>query len=528
MRIYNQKLKADLFSQAPAFFAQFGRGIERETLRITHEAKLSPLAHPTLLGSALTNPHITTDYAETLLEFITPVESDVEKSIQQLTDIQKFTYQHINNELLWPMSMPCFVGQESDIKIAQYGSSNIGKMKSVYREGLRHRYGSMMQVISGVHFNFSFPDSFWPLWAKHQDNIAIKDPASVGYLSVIRNLKRHLWLLPYLFGASPALCSSFLKGQEHKLPFEKIGKGTLYLPYATSLRLSDLGYTNKAQSNLDIRYNCLFNYIEGLRHAIHLPSNDFAHIGVKENGVYKQLNTNVLQIENEFYSSIRPKRVTESGESPTDALERKGIQYIEVRALDVDPYSSVGINADQIRFIDLLLIYCALGTTDYIQPAEQAVYDDNFKHVILRGREPGLTLIRDGAPCELKTWATDVLTELAEIACVIDAKNDNTAYQDALATQQLKVDDAAQTPSGKIIDYLLKNKMDNGALGMQLAREYQVEAQQVPYRLYSDAFFTHNAIESWDAQKAIEAADTLSFDDFLADYFSHNESVEPA
>jgi len=113
-----------------------GRGIEREGLRVLPEGRLSTKGHYYNLGSALTHPNITTDYAECLLEFITPVSYSAEETIEQLRDIQKYTLSQIDGELIWPMSMPCFVGDEDDIELAQYGNSNIGKMKTVYRQGL--------------------------------------------------------------------------------------------------------------------------------------------------------------------------------------------------------------------------------------------------------------------------------------------------------------------------------------------------------------------------------------------------------
>ena len=142
-------------------FSQFGRGIEREALRVLPQGRLSDREHSELIGSALTHPNITTDYSETLLEFITPVSHVPEMAIAQLEDVQKFTLSQLDGELLWPMSMPCFVEDDDKIPLAQFGKSNIGRMKTVYRQGLKNRYGSMMQVISGIHFNFSFPRSFF-------------------------------------------------------------------------------------------------------------------------------------------------------------------------------------------------------------------------------------------------------------------------------------------------------------------------------------------------------------------------------
>ncbi len=234
------------------------RGIERESLRIQSNGAISPTGHPKGVGSALTNGHITTDFSESLLEFITPVSESSTQTLKQLRDLQKFTLENMDDELLWPISMPCFINHQDDIVLAQFGSSNIGKMKTLYREGLKNRYGSMMQAIAGVHFNISFPESLWKsLHSLKQSNTSLQDFISDGYLSLIRNFKRELWLISYMFGASPALCNSFLQGRKTDLPFKKLGKGTLYLEVGTALRLGNLGYTNSAQSSLRVMYNSL-------------------------------------------------------------------------------------------------------------------------------------------------------------------------------------------------------------------------------------------------------------------------------
>lgn len=198
-------------------------------------------------------------------------------------------------------------------------------------------------------------------------------------------------MIPYFFGASPALCGSFIQGRETDLPFEKIG-GTLYLPKATSLRLSDLGYTNSAQSVLKIGFNSIDQYLEGLSDAIRRPSEEFAEIGVKVDGEYRQLNSNILQIENELYAPIRPKRVTKSGEKPSEALKRGGVEYIEVRSLDVNPFSAVGVSEEQVRFLDLFLTWAALSDSDPMDNCELECWRDNWNKVIVSGREKGLML----------------------------------------------------------------------------------------------------------------------------------------
>lgn len=406
----------------PEVFQKFSRGLERESLRYTPEGALTQTPHPKALGAALTHRWITTDFAESLLEFITPVSHEVDTLLAQMSDIHHFAQTKLGDEKLWPLSMPCYVGSEEGIVLAQYGSSNTGKMKTLYREGLKRRYGSLMQIISGVHFNFSFPESFWDALFGEQEESARQASKSAAYFGVIRNYYRFGWLIPYLFGASPALCSSFLQGRKTDLPFESIGK-TLYLPYATSLRLSDLGYTNSAQSVLQIGFNSIEQYLQGLNEAIRTPSAEFAKLGVKVEGEYRQLNSNVLQIENELYAPIRPKRVTQSGERPSQALARAGVEYIEVRSLDVNPFSPIGINEDQVRFLDLFLAWTALSDSDPMDGCELACWRDNWRKVVLEGRKPGLELQIGchGEVLTLQAWAKRVFADLRVIAETMDA-----------------------------------------------------------------------------------------------------------
>ena len=387
----------DAFNQGENLkaLAGIGRGIEREALRVLPEGKLSEHGHYNKLGSALTHGEITTDYSETLLEFITPVSHSPEQAIAQLQDIQKYTFANIDGELLWPMSMPCFVDDAENIPLAQYGDSNIGKMKTVYRQGLKNRYGSMMQVIAGIHFNFSFSENFWQVVqnVQPQNNAQkLNDFISERYFSILRNYKRYCWLIPYLYGSSPALCSSFLQGEMPPLPFKKSPNGTLYLEYATSLRMSDLGYTSSEQSSLKICYNNLHDYVDGVQNAIGLKSEQFSEIGVKVNGEYQQLNSNILQIENELYAPIRPKQVIKSGEKPSQALRERGVEYIEVRALDVNPFADTGISLEQIHFLDIFITYCAFIDNKEFDCDSQQHHENNMNEVVLRGRDPALLL----------------------------------------------------------------------------------------------------------------------------------------
>lgn len=508
-------------AQNPDVFKSFGRGVERETLRYQQDGHLATTPHPSELGSAYANNWITTDFSESLLEFITPVSSDISTLQAQLEDIHHFTQSKLGEEKMWPLSMPCYVGAEDDINLAQYGSSNSGKMKTLYREGLKRRYGSLMQIISGVHFNFSFPETFWDQLFGEQTEEERQSSKSEAYFGLIRNYYRFGWLIPYFFGASPALCSSFIQGRDTKLPFEKVG-GTLYLPHATSLRMSDLGYTNSAQSALKIGFNSLDEYLEGLNTAIRTPSDEFAEIGVKVDGEYRQLNSNVLQIENELYAPIRPKRVAKSGEKPSEALARGGVEYIEVRSLDVNPYSSVGINEDQVRFLDLFLAWAALTDSEPMDHCEQACWRENWNKVIVEGRKPGLELQIgcQGEVLTLQDWAKRVFVELVQIAEQMDADNGGDEYQAVCYKLLSWIDNPEKTVSGQ----LLADTIELGGLGKvgcELGKQYRNHHLDHQYRTYSAAEMEAEVERSRVAQKEVEDSDSLNFDDFLEDYFAY-------
>lgn len=499
----------------------FGYGIERETLRVLPEGKLSEKRHYRSLGAALTHPNITTDYAEPLLEFITPVSHSPEQTIAQLEDIQKFTLSEINGELLWPMSMPCFVDNENNIELAYYGESNIGKMKTVYRQGLKNRYGSMMQVIAGIHFNFSFSQDFWLKYQSFENNTApLQDYISDKYFALLRNYKRYCWLIPYLYGSSPALCPSFLKGKQTKLPFKKSPKGYVYLEYATSLRMSDLGYTNSEQSALHICYNNLQGYVAGVQEAINLSSDKFAEIGIKVDGKYQQLNANVLQIENELYAPVRPKQVAKSGEKPSQALLNRGVEYVEVRALDVNPFSSTGIELQQILFLEVFLAYCALTPSEELDCDQQNALHNNMDEIVVRGRDPQLTLNDCGVTKSVTEWGLSLFDEMSGVAELLDKANGTQKYSTALSIEKEKIIDSSLTPSAKLLDYLNNKEGSLTKLALDNAQRYKEELQARDYQFFQHGYFIEQALTSFEQQQQIEQSDELSFDDFLKDYFA--------
>lgn len=501
----------------PHVLKGIGRGIERETLRVKPDGHLATTGHPKSLGSALKHAWITTDFSETLLEFITPVDRDIDHMLAFLRDIHRHVARDLNHERMWPFSMPCIIDDVDNIKLAQYGTSNVGKMKTLYREGLKNRYGAMMQVISGVHYNFSLPLSFWHMWADMHDTANGKETISAGYLRLIRNYYRFGWVIPYLFGASPAVCSSFLKGRKSKLQLKTNQKSTWWLPYATSLRLSDLGYTNQSQSGLDITFNSLEGYVATLKTAIKTPSEEYGSLDTKDaNGKWLQLNTNVLQIENELYAPIRPKCVTRLDEVPSDALLRGGIEYIEVRSLDINPFSAIGIDADQVRFLDLFLIWCILADAVEMNANELLCTLKNWNCVVLEGRKPGQVI---GIGCNktehnLVDIGKALFSDLCRVAKVFDKNHGSMQYQQVCNKLVALFDAPELTYSARILHAIKED--DLTAMGVSLAEQYRNQLCEERLEVLTDDDFTLQAKESLMAQQKLEQSDTLDFESYLA------------
>lgn len=494
-------------------------GIEKEGLRVDSERKLALTPHPEALGSALTHGHITTDYSEALLEFITPVFESSSEALAFLADLHRYTYQQLDNEQIWPASMPCVLPEETNIPIARYGSSNVGQMKYYYRVGLEHRYGKIMQTIAGIHYNFSLPEAFWPYYQQQTGHTgSLQEFRSAAYFSLIRNFRRYSWLLMYLFGASPALCKSFMDGKEHKL--QELSPGTLYLPYATSLRMSDLGYSNKAQASLNICFNHLNTYASSLDRAIRTPYEPYEKIGIKVDGEYRQLNSNILQIENEYYSDIRPKRVTQSGEKPIHALMSRGVEYIEVRNTDINPFLPLGIDQQQSDFLDLFLITCLLMEEKEISVEECDQINENHDRVVNRGREPGLTLICDDQERSLQDWGQELLQEIGKTAELLDQINATDHYSASVSAQADKINNSDLTPSAMVLNQLKGNDLSYGAFVMQQAEQHKLTLLKESMSPEMAEKLEAMRLNSLQEQREIEASDNTDFDTYLAQYMA--------
>lgn len=493
-------------------------GIERECLRVTGEGRLAQTPHPEALGAALTNEQITTDYSESLLEFITPALSNPADTLDSLDKIHRFVYSKLGSEYIWSPSMPCPLPAEADIPIAYYGTSNIGKLKYVYRQGLALRYGKTMQCIAGIHYNFSLPEAIWPVLRQDANfDGDDRDFQSESYIGLIRNFRRYSWLLMYLFGASPALDASFLRGRSHQL--EQFDAETLYLPYATSLRMSDLGYQSNAQADLTPCYNDLLTYTDSLRRAVATPYAPYVEIGTHKDGEWIQLNTNVLQIENEYYSTIRPKRVTYSGERPIQALVARGVQYVEVRCLDINPFLPVGIDLQQSRFIDAFILYCALHDSPQLANNECGNASSNFLTVVKEGRRPGLQLSRNDTTVDLKAWANEMLDTIRPICELLDASHGTDEHVKSLDAQRAKVADASLTPSAQVLAAMTEHKEGFTAFSLRQSQIHAEDFRSRPLSAEEQSRFETTARESLAEQAELEQTEEkVDFDTFVGAY----------
>ena len=499
------------------YLSSIRRGIEKESLRTDRNGFIAESAHPSELGSPLTHKNITTDFSEALIELVTDCHESSSEVMQQLYDLHKITYASIQNELLWPNSMPCMLPKESKIKIGNYGSSNIGMMKQIYRRGLSNRYGSYMQTISGIHYNFSLPDIFFSEIQKAENRSEnLQSFKSDCYFGLIRNFHRLSWFLLYFLGASPVVSKKFLKSENHRLIPMKENADSFFTPNATSLRMGDLGYKSQAQDSLEIRYDNIETYISDLRSALALKYSDYEKIGVRGiDGEYKQLNTNLLQIENEFYSTIRPKRTTELGETPTQALENRGVEYVEIRCIDVNPFLPCGIDENTVHLLDIFLTYCLLSKSPPISDDEKQEIPSNYLKTVYDGRDPSLMLSISGKDVNLRDLAKTLINDLTPVAECLDIANKNTVYSSALITCEQRLENDSLLPAAKIISNIRDTGKSFQEVTLKSAQDYSEHFAAMPLNQDLIDRYSNAALESIKKQNTLEQSDTLSFEEFV-------------
>jgi glutamate--cysteine ligase len=515
---FNRRLRA----LAPEALAGIRRGIEKEGLRVKPDGSLADTPHPTGLGSALTHERITTDFSESQLELITGVHGDIEGCLRELTEIHQVVYRALGDGLLWSSSMPCRLPADDLIPIGRYGSSNVGRAKTVYRIGLAHRYGRRMQTISGIHYNFSLPETAWPELQRADARAGtVEAYRNDAYFGLIRNFRRHFWLLLYLLGASPAVCASFVAGREHEL--QSLAEGTLYMPWGTSLRMGPLGYQSDAQASLAVSFNGLRSYADSLAPALTRPYPPYEAIGVRDGDDYRQLSTSLLQIENEFYGAIRPKQPIRSGERPLHALGERGVAYVEVRCVDIDPFLPVGIDARAMRLLDVFLLHCLLSDSPPDTPHEIANVSRNQHRVATFGREPDLTLCRGGEQRRLADWGRELIDAFAPIAEALDAAHRDRSYLEVLSDAEAALRDASLTPSARVLRAMHDDHADSYvAFAAAQSRRHRDALLRAPLAPETERRYARLTAESIAEQRRIEAADRVPFETYRQQYLAQD------
>lgn len=526
---FDSRLQGLTVPAARASLSAISRGIEKESLRVDAAGGLAQTPHPRALGSAFKHAYITTDFSEALLEFITPVCASIDDALNWLTQIHQVASRALiaQQEVLWVASMPCILQGNDAIPLAQYGVSNAATMKTVYRAGLGNRYGRLMQTISGIHYNVSFPDALWQaLQAADGNQDRLSDYKTAGYFALIRNFRRHLWLLLYLFGASPAVCKTFVAGREHSLVPLHEKSGTLHLPYATSLRMGGLGYQSDAQNRLTVSYNSLSEYAASVKQGLTETYPAYEAIGTEDSkGEWQQLSTALLQIENELYATIRPKRVADKGETPIVALAERGVEYIEVRCLDVNPYQPLGLDGETAHFVEAFLLWCLLTDSPNEDAAERERILQLQQLTVERGRDPELRLPSPTGPRAIGEWGLEVLAGVSACAELLDQANGSASYQVSVAAQTEKLQDASKTPSAQLLADLLAREQGFFSFACAQSEQFTRDFAEAALDAEVEAAFVAEAQRSIAAQAEVEANDSGSFAEFLADYYRHYQRL---
>jgi glutamate--cysteine ligase len=340
-----------------------------------------------------------------------------------------------------------------------------------------------MQCVSGIHFNFSLSESSWEPLTRNPDQSFINQK----YLGAIRNIKRNFWFLLERLGASPVAHESYLLNREHSLI--KHGKNDLCFPYATSLRMSDIGYQSSMQNALKINYNDLDEFIDAVITGIKTPLKRFENMGLfDEQGVPQQISAGILQIENELYDTVRPKRSGPSGSRPATLLKNEGIEYLELRGIDINPFIPEGIDENKIKLLDIFIMHSLISESPQVSNKEIEEIRINQKTMVKNGRSENITIDRKGISTPLKELRKVFHEELTQVAAAMDEYS--PGYSQALNTEM----SVSIKPSQKII-----NEMESQNLSFQeygLAQSKKIAAKQGSHASNDFSKFTLNAQKS--------------------------------
>lgn len=432
-----------LNKQLQGLFLSGTFGIEKEGQRVLKNGEITKTRHPKSLGNRLNHPYIQTDFAETQLELVTPTVENEQEALRFLQAIHEVTFKHLDEtEWMWPLSIPGVLPEEKDILEAQLSAED-----TAYREYLSSKYGKYKQMVSGIHYNFGLPSAFFEL--VKEDGETTEEVRNRVYMKLARQFIRYQWLLIYLYGASPIA------------PQEYFGKEDALDRPVKSLRTSRYGYVN--DSSIQVSFNSIDAYIQTLRHYV---------------------DTKQLIAEKEFYSSVRFR----GAKSVVEFLE-KGIQYMEFRLFDLNPFALEGIALEDVRFVHLfLMLMLWLDEVDYIQSVK-----------IGQDYTQAISLIHplDSAPYQSEgEWLLQQLLEMADTLSL--SRSDKELIQQKI--EQLQ--DPKKTIGGRLWQ-LFEKENDMVKIGMSLAKQHKDYVMERPYGLrafedmeLSTQVFIHDAIQA--------------------------------
>lgn len=496
------------------------RGIEKEGLRYSEHNQLSEKGHPASLGSPLTHEEITTDYAETLLEIVTPAFRNSKDTLAHLCYLHRVLACD-STEYMLNGSMPAYIADTEAVEIGHYGQSNAGRMRRLYRKGLALRYGKAMQLIAGMHFNYSICNDLFRYYAEVMGRDFNQAFIDERYMNMVRNIRQYAWLTAYLFGHSPAVDKSFFNDLPHKL--QTFDDETLYLPYATSLRMSDIGYQNKTGHLVSA--NTLAQYVDDLKTAVLTPSQTYADYGLRDsNGDYQQINTNVLQIENEYYTAARPKQLTASGEAPVNALHERGVAYVELRTLDINCFERTGISQVQLDFLELFMLFCLFTDAPTFSDQDESDAKSNMAETSCRGRDPALTLQNHGKTTTIAEWGTEILNAMRPIAEAMDREKHRPHYVSIIERELAVVKNPSLTPSARIMANLrgeaTGKPMTYHQFITDLSRKHMQYSREQGLTPAEKTKVEQDAKQSLEQEQfLVKKSQSVDFETYLAKYF---------
>ncbi|MCZ4356965.1 bifunctional glutamate--cysteine ligase GshA/glutathione synthetase GshB [Enterococcus lactis] len=458
-----------LHVNARPFIDQARFGIEREGQRVDLAGNLAKTDHPAIFGDRSYHPYIQTDFSETQTEMITPVTDSIPELFQYLAAVYDVTARSIpKEEMIWPLSMPPALPEKDEEII-------IAKLKNfedvLYRRYLAKEYGKRKQMVSGIHFNFEFGDELLRTLFSHQEEFQdFSEFKTELYLKTARNFLRYRWMITYLLGASPMSEKNYFINESH--PQEPV----------RSIRNSALGYTN--HPNVKVSYASMKQYLADIE---------------------RMIEEGKLSEEKEFYTPLRFR----GGKKVAD-LAKTGVRYIELRNIDLNPYARLGINPEQVRFLQLFLMY--MLWTEEKEDSDQWVAEGTT-------RNNKVALEQPSHQTEFHQEGKEILEGMKQMLVELDWLDSLYLVEDALT----QMDHPEQTLAAKL--YQEAQLSSQQEVAVALGHQYYKESHERPYQLagfremeLSTQIFMFDAIQKGVQVKVLDESDQflrLQFQDHV-------------